>query len=203
MAKLNFRSFKYVVLYAGAAVVIIGALYWLGNLFQFWQWTDQNRSLIGRVWSALTSPKGVVIFSGMIAVFIVATILVERQLDRIKDVKWRRRMARLNNRVAKLDRPRKTLSEGQMRHLLAMKRRGHEINQVCLSGGGSQEEIEKWENDTAQALRSSLDDEPADRFLHEPSLPASVSGTSTTQHRVGRVQTRMRVLSEIIKEFGH
>ena len=68
---------------------------------------------------------------------------------------------------------------------------------------GTLEDIEKWEAETAQALRTILDDEHAGLFLHEPMVPVQMSGYQhNIMHLAGRVQARMKVLNQIIKEFS-
>ena len=205
MAKFNFRRFRYIALYAGAFLVIAGYLFWLGNVLQFWQWTSQNRTIIGRMWSALTSPSGVVVWTGLIAALILATIIVERRLDAAKDLKWKRRKTRLDHKTARLERPKRTLSKGQKNYLLSFQEQGGKLSVTCLGGGGMNtlEDIEKWEAETAQALRTILDDEHAGLFLHEPMVPVQMSGYQhNIMHLAGRVQARMKVLNQIIKEFS-
>jgi len=205
MAKFNFRRFKYVGFYAGAFLVIAAYVYWLGNGFAFWQWTNQNKSGIARAWTSLTSPAGVVMWTALIAIFVLATILVERRADASRDLKWKRRKARLDHKTARLEKPKRTLSKGQKNFLLSFQEQGGKLSTTCLGGGGMNtlEDIEKWEAETAQALRTILDDEHAGLFLHEPIVPVQMSGYQhNIMHLAGRVQARMKVLNQIIKEFS-
>lgn len=203
MPNLNFRRFKYIVLYVGALIMIGATLYWFLDLAANMQTVDQNRTAIRRLWTVITSREGVVIWSGLIAVFILATILVERRLDTDRDLKWRRRKARLDHKAARLDR-RKTLSDEQMTELLAARRRGSELHAVAVSGGRGrlQEDIGEWENQTSELIRSAAGNEPADRFLHEPVVPVAMAGHAATGYNVGRVKVRMGVLNEIIKTYS-
>jgi hypothetical protein len=205
MAKFNFRRFKYVAFYAGALLVIAAYIFWLGNVLEFWQWTSQNRTVIGRIWSALTSPEGVVAWTGLIAGFVLATILVEKRADAARDLKWKRRKLKLDHKTARLQKPRRTLSKEQKTVLGALQKRGGKLSETCLGGGGmnTNEDIGKWEVETAQALGTILDEEHAGLFLHEPIVPIQLSGyPPNVMHLAGRVQARMNVLNQIIKEFS-
>jgi len=203
MVRFNFRRFKYVAFYAGALLVIAAYIFWLGNVLEFWQWTSQNRTAIGRTWSALTSPAGVVAWTALIAAFILASILVERRVDAARDLKWKRRKLRLDYKTAKSEKPRRTLSDAQKNLLLSSQEQGGKLSESCLSGYEVQPGIEKWESETAQALRTILGDEHAGMFLHEPVAPVQMAGFQPrVMHQAGRLRARMNVLNRIIKDYS-
>lgn len=183
--------------------MIAAYVYWLGNGFAFWQWTSQNRSGIARAWTSLTSPEGVVIWSALIAVFVLATILVERRADAARDLKWKRRKLKLDYKTARLEKPRRTLSKEQKNILGALQERGGKLHSRALAGSEVRADVDKWEQETAEALKVILGDEYAGMFLHEPIVPVNLRGYQpSVMYTVGRIQTRMSVLNRTIKDFS-
>jgi hypothetical protein len=203
MANFKFRRFKYVAFYTGALLVIAAYIFWLGNVLQFWQWTIQNRTVIGRIWSTLTSPEGVVAWTALVAAFVLTTILVEKRADAVRDLKWKRRKLKLDYKTAKLEKPRRTLSDDQKTVLLRLQQRGGDIYSRALSGDEVRNQVDRWEDETSRTLKTILSEEYAGRFLHEPVVPVDMRGYGPiTMHMVGRIRARMSVLNQIIKDFS-
>ena len=74
---------------------------------------------------------------------------------------------------------------------------------ICLGGGGMNidERVDKWEQETAKAPKQMLGEAYEGRFLHAPVVPVQMHGHQPSiMMLAGRVQARMSVLNEILRE---
>ena len=106
----------------------------------------------------------------------------------------------LRQKIAKLD---KRLRPEDLTRLLSKQRSGGELSRICLGGGGMniEERVDKWEQETAKALREMLGEAFEGRFLHAPVVPVQLHGHQPSiMMLAGREQARMSVLNEIVRE---
>jgi hypothetical protein len=86
------RRCKLPALYA-AVLIAVGIFLYnvLDFLFNLSDWTTEKKGLWVHLWAGAVSREGSVIVTGILAVFVLCTVLVERRLDAARVVKWKRR----------------------------------------------------------------------------------------------------------------
>lgn len=119
-----FRRFKLPILYAAALITLGVFLYnFLDVAFSLSEWTTTKRGFWARLWTAAVSREGSVIITGLIAIFVLSTVLVEKRLDAGRDLKWKRRKRILDHRIARSGKTKRViLTDAQWARTLCLTR---------------------------------------------------------------------------------
>jgi hypothetical protein len=200
-----FRRFKLPALYAAVLIAVGVFLYnLLDFLFNLSDWTTEKKGLWARLWAGAVSREGSVIVTGIIAVFVLSTVLVERRLEAARDLKWKRRKRILDNKTRSISKTKtNTLTDVQRDELFAFQKQIKALyDQATHTAPKTLEaDTQAWEEAAGRFLESVLGREHRAFVMDAPHEPATRPGVARLNYLIGWTHKRLERMNALIDEL--
>jgi len=199
------RRFKRIALVTAVLITVSTSLYRLLDvLFNLSDWATEKQGLWTRLWAGAISPKGSVIVTAVLALFVVCVMLADRRLDAARDLKWKRRKRVLEYKSRGLIKAKKvSLTDGQREEVFTFQKQIKDLYDQALHTTPKtlEADIKAWEGTAGSFLESNLGREYKAFVMDAPHSPATRSGLARVNYLIGWTHTRLDKMNALIEEL--
>ncbi len=176
----------------------------LDFLFNLSDWTTEKKGLWAHLWAGAVSREGSVIVTGILAVFVLCTVLVERRLDAARVLKWKRRKRIIEHKSRGLTKAKTiNLTDVQRDELFTFQGQIKALYDQALHTAPKtlEADIQAWEETAGSFLESILGRERRAFVMDAPHEPATRPGIRRQNYLIGLTHTRLDKMNALIDEL--